>query len=89
MCFPIDDIRENYEFMVKELKKLNNTYDINDLETLKFKKKEKLNYIQIRINVSELLKMEHDEVGREILRINKKEILSHFFQKNYNYTIYY
>ena len=81
--FNLEDIREKYEFTIKELRKYNNTYDKNNKENLKFKEEEWIHYFQNRINYRHLSKMEHDDVGKEILRISRKNFLSHILEENY------
>ena len=80
----IHDAKEKYEFVIKEYRIINKTYNPNDPSNLKFNEDEWIRYTQRKINLKSLAKEELDDVAIQIQKLRKKDFVSHIFEKNYN-----
>ncbi len=80
----IHDGKEKYEFVIKEYRIINKTYNPNDPSNLKFNEDEWIRYSQRKINLKSLAKEELDDVAIQIQKLRKKDFVSHIFEKNYN-----
>jgi len=79
----IKDGMEKYEFVIKDYRKINNTYDPNNLDNLKFNEVEWLKYHQIKVNQKTLANELLDEVAKKILSIRKENFISNILEANY------
>lgn len=82
--FTLQDVREKYEYTIKELRMLNNTYDPDNLETLKFDKDVWVNYMMNKFSQKKKSKLKFDFIGERILEIRKKDFVSIMFQDSLN-----
>ena len=79
----IQDEREKHDFFIKELRILNNTYNPNDPDNLKFNEAEWISYMQRKVDNKKLSNEKLDDLGEEILKLRRDDFCSHIYEKNY------
>ena len=81
--YTIQDAKEKYNFTIEELAKINNTYDPNNLDNLKFNEVEWIKYYQMKVNQKTLANELLDEVAKKILSIRKDNFISNILEAKY------
>ncbi len=85
----IQDGKEKYEYVIKEYRILNKTYEPNNPENLKFNERKWLKYHQHKVNLKKVSNDTPDNIGRCILKFRESNFISHIFEENYNYEPQY
>ena len=79
----LKDAKEKYEYVIKEYRKLNNSYDPNQPELFKFHEEVWFNYSHNKINLKRRSKGKIDEIHEQILSLRQEDFVSHIFEKKY------
>lgn len=81
--FTIEDAQNKYEFTIKELRKMNRTYNPADISNLIFNKDEYLLYCLNKINMKYKSEESLDETGKKILVNSGTNFVSSYLHENY------
>ena len=76
---------KKYEFVIKEYRIHNESYDPNNFGNLKYNEQEWLKYYQHKINLKKRSKEELDKIAKKILEIRRDNFVSNIFERNYTY----
>ena len=82
--FTLQDAEEKYNFTIKELKILTNTYNPNNPDELVFNKSVWSNYMERKFSLKKKSKKKIDIFERELLELRRDDFISHIFEKKFD-----